>query len=278
MLKKLIKYDFKAIFKYWWIAAVASTVLAVLGGICLSVMSSEKALPDMIYRISTIGLVLVCFGFVAFVLASVILIIRRYYTNLFTDEGYLTFTLPVKKHQIINSKLITAMCVQLITAIVCLLDVVIMICVGFSDYIFSHYFIDTLKRIWSSFAELFTELGFYTPVYVLEVIMLMLLGAVFSTLFIFCCVTFASVVAKKARIIKAIAIYYLANSVLSFILQIFMLFGTNSIARWYSVIPENMARLTIMLTLLTAIFFIALICALIYALQYRLIDKKLNLS
>ena len=175
MLKKLIKYDFKAIFKYWWIAAVASVVMAFLGGVCLSVISNDKALPDMIVRISVIGFVLVCFGFVAFVLASVILIIKRYYTNFFTDEGYLTFTLPVKKHQLLNSKLITALCVQFITVIVCLIDVVIMVCVGFHDYIFSDYFADTLKRIWDGLMMVIKELGLYTPLYVIEVIALILL-------------------------------------------------------------------------------------------------------
>ena len=101
---------------------------------------------------------------------------------------------------------------------------------------------------------------------------------IFSTLFIFCCITFASVIAKKARILKAIGIYYLANSALTFALQIFMLFGVNTISRWYSVIPMGMTKMTVALTLLAAICLIALICSLVYALQYRLLDKKLNLS
>lgn len=278
MLKKLIKYDFKAIFKYWWIAALASMIMSVLGGFCLLVMSSEKDLPDMIETVSILGFVLVCFSFLAFVLASIILIIKRYYTNFFTDEGYLTFTLPVRKHQLLNSKLITAICIQLLTVIVCFIDLAIMLCIGMHDYIFSHYFIETLKEIGRLISEAFSFLGIYTVVYALEIIALIIISAIFSTLFIFCCITFASVIAKKARILKAIGIYYLANGALNFVMQIFMLFGVNSIGRWFSAIPLELMKPTVALTLLAGICFIAMMCALVYALQYRLLDKKLNLS
>lgn len=278
MLKKLIKYDFKAIFKYWWIAALASTAISVLGGFCIRIISSEKQLPRMIDTIGAIGLVLVCFGFVAFILSALILTIKRFYTNFFTDEGYLTFTLPVKKSQLLNSKLITAILFQIMTGAVFIVNVVTMICIGASEYIFSQQFINVLKRFFELIAHIIDILGLYTPVYILEGIILLLLSLIFSTLFLFSCITFASVIAKKGRIIKAIAIYYIANSVLSFFIQIFLLFGVSAISRWYSVIPDNTTRAVIMLTFLTAIFFIALFCALVYCLQYRLIDKKLNLS
>ena len=41
MLKKLLKYDLKSVFKYWWIAAVTSIGLSALGGLCISIVSSK---------------------------------------------------------------------------------------------------------------------------------------------------------------------------------------------------------------------------------------------
>ena len=45
---------------------------------------------------------------IAYVFFSQILIMYRYYTNLFTDEGYLTFTLPAKTSSILTAKVINA--------------------------------------------------------------------------------------------------------------------------------------------------------------------------
>lgn len=38
MLKKLLKYDLKAVFKYWWIAAISTLGLSVLGGFAVTVL------------------------------------------------------------------------------------------------------------------------------------------------------------------------------------------------------------------------------------------------
>ena len=67
MLKKLLKYDFQSVFKYWWIAALVSFVLSIGGGICIKLLGSEKILPEAIYIISLIkgvALVLICHPFV----------------------------------------------------------------------------------------------------------------------------------------------------------------------------------------------------------------------
>ena len=35
MLKKCLKYDFKAIFRYWWVASAIMLSITPLGAICL---------------------------------------------------------------------------------------------------------------------------------------------------------------------------------------------------------------------------------------------------
>ena len=35
MLKKLLKYDLRAVFKYWWVAALSTLALAVICGFSL---------------------------------------------------------------------------------------------------------------------------------------------------------------------------------------------------------------------------------------------------
>lgn len=275
MLNKLLKYDFKSVFKYWWIAALSSFVLSLVGGGCITILNSEKNLPQAIEAIAIILLVIVVLGLVAFSLISVILVFVRFYKNFFTDEGYLTFTLPVKRAQLLNSKLITTVATMLITGAVCVVNVIAMLCIGFSDAIFSKEFWQGALQVIDSIVD---EVGFYLPIYIVEIILLVILYVTFSSLFLFGCITFASIITKKAKVLAAIGIYYVANGIFSFIVQMFSLFGITSLANWMSVLPSGSVYSVVALILLGVISFIAMLCALLYTLQYWMIDRKLNLS
>lgn len=275
MLKKLLRYDFKSVFKYWWIAAISSFVLSLMGGGCIGLMASEKELPEVVYALAVIALVLVVLSYTAFSLVSVILVFVRFYKNFFTDEGYLTFTLPVRRSQLLNSKLIMSVTTMIITGAVCIVNVITMLCIGLADEIFT-------KDFWNGVSDFFNaiidETGFYFVIYILELLIFIVLSIIFSTLFLFCCITIASIITKKAKVITAIGIYYGANSVFSFVGQIFYLFGITSLANWLSGLPVEAEHPTAALILLGILFFIAVFCALLYTLQYWMIDRKLNLN
>ena len=105
MLKKLLRYDFKSVLRYWWIAAVSTVGLALVGGWSISVFENQKQLPEMLYVVATLAAIVAVLGGVAFAIMTVILLFSRFYKNFFTDEGYLTFTLPVTRTSLLNSKL-----------------------------------------------------------------------------------------------------------------------------------------------------------------------------
>ena len=277
MLKKLLKYDFMSVFKYWWIAALSSLVLSLGGGWCITVLDSEKELPTAINIIAVLILILVIISYVAFILLSEILVYVRFYKNFFTDEGYLTFTLPVKRSQLLNSKLILSVVTLLSTILICILNVFVMLSIGFSEYIFSKPFWKEFGELWKMLTE---ELSWYLGVYTIEGIILLLLSFVFSALFLFCCITFASIITKKAKVLCAIAIYYVANGFFSFVFQIFYMFGLQSMMTWLSKLPDTGGgeKPVIALILLGLILFFALINVLMYTLQYWMMDRKLNLS
>lgn len=68
---------------------------------------------ETIRTILYIPLSIITFGVYALGFASsiitLIFILMRYYKNFFTDEGYLTFTLPVTPHELLWTKLISGM-------------------------------------------------------------------------------------------------------------------------------------------------------------------------
>lgn len=275
MLKKLLKYDFKSVFKYWWIAAVISFTLSIAGGVSLYLLLKEPEVPDAVILLSGLGLFLVFLGFAAFILLSAILVFVRFYKNFFTDEGYLTFTLPVSRLHLLNSKLIMSVSTLFLTGTVCTINIFTVMGIAFHEKIFTQEF-------WNACAEFFAllnkELGFYTVIYIIEILVFIIVCMIFSSLFLFCCITFASIITKKAKVLVAIGIYYVSNSVFSFVLQIFVLLGLPSLIAWTDKISEYAAYPLIAVFLLGMIFFLAIFCGILYILQYWMIDRKLNLN
>lgn len=278
MLKKLLRYDLKSVFKYWWIAAIVSLGLSVAGGFCISVMTAEKDVPSLIAVLMVLTLIFSIIGIVAFSIISYILVYVRFYKNFFTDEGYLTFTLPVKRSQLLNSKLIASVLTMFCTATVIIADIILMFAIGAGESFYN----ELLKPMSQSFSELFSTFTASDIVYMwLDIILfliLMLLSSVFSTLFLFACITFASVITKKAKVITAIGIYYVANGFISGFVQILYMFGISAVGNWLTAIPQNMQDPIVTVMLLGVILFVALICLLLYTLEYFMLDRKLNLS
>lgn len=275
MLKKLLKYDFQSVFKYWWIAAVSSFVLSFVGGGCVSLLTGKKELPDLLYPFIIFALILVILSFVVFYLLTVIFVFVRFYRNFFTDEGYLTFTLPVTRAQLLNSKLIMSVVMLFITFLVFIVEILIVVCIGFPDTFFAPEFWQELSK---DIELLWDNCGGYLIAYVLESLILFVLLLVFSTLFLFCCITFASIITRKAKVLAAIGIYYVANSIFSFVVQIFYLFAIPSLGSQISALNMETSVPALALVLLGIICFISIFCALLYTLQHWMMDRKLNLS
>ena len=281
MLKKLLKYDLKSVFKYWWIAAITTFGVSFLGGYALTILrdadstETARAVPLILEILATISIPLVYLVFAALAILTIILVFLRYYKNFYSDEGYLTFTLPVKKTELINSKLIMGILSSLATILVIAFDVLIILCVGFSDKILDPLF-------WKDFANFFSEmyktLGGYTFVYAIEIIVMLLAISLFSTLFLYDCVAIASMLVKKAKVITAIGIYYAANGAISAIYTIFTIFGMSNILDIMADMNKATLLPLIALLWLGIIVMVAMFAALLYLLQYWIVDRKLNLS
>lgn len=276
MLKKLLKYDFKAVLKIWWIAAAAMLVLGPVGGLCLYITNSSRSFSGVIYTMAVLGRLLTVIGFVVFVLLTEVLLAIRFYKNFFTDEGYLTFTLPVTRGQLLNSKLIVSMATELMTVFVCGLSLFMMLLVGEED------FLPSLREGLDEFIKFTKEEGFlgWVILYLVETAVIMVLASLFNVLFLNCCITFGCIVAKRAKVAASIAIYYVANNVFSIILAIFFAFGTVSLGTWLDgVIMDNTGGYCLVaLIYFGGIAIMGLFCSLLYTLQYWMLDRKLNLA
>lgn len=275
MLKKLLRYDFKSVLRFWWIAAVSTLGLAVIGGWSLSIFENQKEFPEMLYVVATLAAIVAVLGGVAFAIMTIILLFSRFYKNFFTDEGYLTFTLPVKRSSLLNSKLIVSVLAVLATGLVIIIDILIAFCIAYYKEVFT---IEFWKVVAEAIKEFFEMYGVYGVISILEYIVSAVLTVVISVLFAMCCITIASIIAKKAKVITAIVIYYVANSIVIFGMVMYNLFAVETLFDWLNNVPRYYENPTAVLMSLCTILFKGIFCATLYAFQYWMLDKKLNLS
>jgi hypothetical protein len=165
--------------------------------------------------------------------------------------------------------------ILLTTVVLYIIEIFIIYCIDDLDKIFTAKYWDSLRSLVN---EIWNTLGEYTFIYLIEFLIIGVLIIAFNILFMFCCITFAAMITKKAKVLAAIGIYYGANSLFSFIVQVFSLFGISYLSNQLSYLTEKTGMPTIALILLGIICFIFILCVMLYALIYWMIDRKLNLS
>ena len=138
MLKKCLKYDLRAVHRIWWILAVTMVAASAVVAICIRALAQNmwnmteesSGLEVLITLFGGAGAMLGFIAMVACLSVSVILVYWRTYTHFYTDEGYLTFTLPVKRSTLYLSKVITAAIVELSTGLLFVLGIALILLVA----------------------------------------------------------------------------------------------------------------------------------------------------
>lgn len=102
MLGKLLKYEWKATSRILLPLNLLILLFSILSKVSLIMKSNLNFLPF----ISDLLMTVYVFGIIVITCSTALFLIYRFYKALFTDEGYLTFTLPVKSSQILWSQLI----------------------------------------------------------------------------------------------------------------------------------------------------------------------------
>lgn len=272
MLRKLLKYDLKAVLKLWWIPALAAILLALVGAGCMRITTSDRPINSMIVFVAGMTELVVQLGIMAFGLIASIITYGRFYKNFFTDEGYLTFTLPVTRGQLLTSKLVTQVLVSFLTGLVTYLSMFLMESLGTAG------FFDMFKETGEAESSGGPS-GGWILLYLVELLLILGVGSLFSVLFTDCCITFGSIIAKKAKLVTSIGIYFGANWLFSGIAWTFVVFGLVSLGLWLTGVrlEAHILYLFIGIILFCVFAMLSLLCSLLYTLMYWMLDRKLNL-
>lgn len=128
MFKKLVKYEFQSVGKWYLGVYLAALLLSAVLGIWLQSITlrvqtgnTEPGGAEMVL----LGTIFMSFGILiaTLFLSTFFLVVNRFRKNVYGRQGYLTMTLPVNSHQIILSKLLVSLVWYFLAAITGLLSI-----------------------------------------------------------------------------------------------------------------------------------------------------------
>jgi len=153
MFGKLLKYDFRSMFKQFAFIWPAALALALVNHFTLNGLDSTSSVGE-----TTAGIAMVVYIAIlmAMFIIALVFVIQRFYKGLLGDEGYLMHTLPVKPWQLIGSKLLCAAVTTFLSVVVAILSILVIVPWEGADfaeifqalrYVFSHWNIQATHGI-----------------------------------------------------------------------------------------------------------------------------------
>ncbi len=285
MLGKLIKYEWKGLrFPLMIMMIVLAGTMILTCGVILTINPKlDETLAWYSVMALMLSVFLYYFGIIGCTLGTTLIVVVRFYKTCYTDQGYLTHTLPVTPHQLLNSKILTAIFTQLLMIFAIILSIFIILQVGihhvFSfipDYSYAelrHEFSIVFADILDSFED---EFGLRLGLYIAYLLFYCIVGVISNVITLFGCVSLGQLYAKH-RIVGAIAAYFLLQFVMMIIGYITAIpMYTRMLAGTYydNATVFGIMSPTMNMSLLTTV----LLAVAMYFVNLHMMTKKLNLE
>lgn len=218
MFAKLLKHEFKATAGLLGILCAACLGCGLLGGGSIRYLAwAEEAGSRSDDTLLTVLSALFCVTAIIVIAACsivmLLLLVNRFYKSRFTDEGYLTFTLPVNGHQILMTSIVASVVEMIAICLAVVVSVLLMAFIGVSGV---EGFWEEFPGAAARFFQMLREaIGFRAVGYMLLGILVMLSGLVGESCVIMLSVSLGALVAKKHKILLALLFYYLIHMAIS---------------------------------------------------------------
>jgi hypothetical protein len=296
----MLKHDLRSVWRVWRIIAPILLVSALLCGFAIRVsnlIGFEEMDPLTLWATQLIPF----FGAIAsvaymvsnpiiwfatqlmntlpmvFFIITLVLILARYYKNFFTDEGYLTFTLPVSRTKLLNSKIIMTFFWLILTVVGCgIAYILFLVCSTDREtwsQIFQYYYgsgssdLPATETNWQDF--------WFNVVYILGFLIGSVASVVSNILIMLTSITLGATIVKRAKFVLGVGIYVLSTYVMSIFAFAAMFVTVQLLSQSES--NTDIFNLSGVATVwLSAMLFIGLGVG-AYLLNKKLINKHLNL-
>ncbi len=127
MLLKLLKYDFRAMWKQFSLIWGAALVLALVNRFSIFMDAGDNAIHLRDSFVSSVPVFAFTAALIAMFVLSVIFVVQRFSKGLLGDEGYLMHTLPVRPWELVASKLVCGIVTWMVSGMVAVLSPVFML-------------------------------------------------------------------------------------------------------------------------------------------------------
>lgn len=269
MVKKLFKHEIQA-----YVRTIIPMHLVLLGialmGRFVQIFENDSDAYLIVFYSSVIAFII---GAVVCLLLTTFFGIKRFYSNLFSHEGYLSFTLPVTSTQHIMVKNIVATLFQVLS--------VIMILICTCAITMGDVCIELFKAGGYLIKVLHEVFGFHATLFILEGIINFIFAISSGMMIYYACIAIGQR-AKKNRVAAAIGVYFIYYLICQVIGTIFVVVVTVFYEPWnieqFLMYLADDPIFTNHLTFVVGIVISAILFVVGFVITKCTIDRKLNLE
>lgn len=300
MLGKLIKHEWKATWKFPTLISLFVVLMTILGVMSFkmpfwSKLTSENFSGFTFFDIAALAILVMYFVYIVVAVYAVMIYFSiRFYKNMYTDEGYLTHTLPVKPSAHIFSKTLISGTWYLAVSIL-MLGSLLWLMIAFFNTLTGGFDLTAadMEAIGLNFslAEIslvFDQIG-GMPFWAFAVLMILItvISSFSSMLIIYVCISIGQLF-KKHKVIASLLTYLVVTTVMQVVLTIAIMPVTFNMLldSDYIMLMESPDLLTGMIApyaLMSPIFIVSLIATIVFGIAAYFVSefimrRKLNLD
>lgn len=287
MLGKLFKHDFRALSRVLvptHLAILAATIIATTGfayNLRKDISGAIGGLEMLVSTISVVLSVLMVMAIFASVFLVAFIIFQRFYKSFMCDEGYLTFTLPVKTTQLLWSKLLSAGAWMVINSLLLILCVFIFVAFGTSST--SFFNAQAFETLGVFITEMNEMLGSRLVLPIIEFVVFIIISAAYSLLSVYLALIIGGVLSQNHRLLAAIGAYFginmLVGVITSVVQNVFIIdmvsvrFNVNTPTELFDVLFNALNPYFLVIMAITAV-----LAVVFFIVSHYLLKNKLNLD
>ena len=287
MCKKLLKYDFAYVFKIWLALSISVVGMAIVTSLIIrsAIFINTQNGASMASTLSVLAAVFMSFGmimiWVGILIVTPLMCYIRYYKNFFSDEGYLTFTLPVRRRDLYLAKVANTFIFQAANVVVSLLAVSILMLLippaeegQLINPVVFRYIGQGIRWLWSS-------MGGWLLMYGVLLIAFMAIRSLYNIGMIQLCITVGATVAKKHKVLAGVGIYFGSSFAMSAISQVVNIFTGGALIGFVAIVaerPDVLRHPIVVLTIFVILLMMLTAATVLHLITLNIIERKLNLA
>ena len=266
MFGKLMKYELKANYKWYLIISGVLSILSIFAGLLASsvITGASTFTENTALTIGSIVVLVIFAGYIGLTLTNYIIIIRRFYNNIFGREGYLTWTLPTGSHTVLLVKVTSA----LIWSIFCFISLILSLLIFLGVIGLAQQ-----QNIFDLLGPLFEHIG---SSLIWQSLLFQVLATISGILMLYCAISLGQLFINS-RIVMAFVFGFILWVVLSIIGRLFPSISISELSRTATMSSDTLSDILVVNFIPAYIYEVVKIVAMYFTVHY-VTKFKLNLQ